>query len=258
MSLVKTLYFHTLIVIGLILFSFGAQAQAQITVTVPSTTTAQSGTTVTIPVSITAPPSQVTGFRVTLRFNQNVIQALGPDQSNAALSLSGTLSNSCGLVEQDTITAGRIGIAGARCNITTAGTLINVLFSVVGASGTTTTITVDEAELIFEGTGGARFTGQSGSPGTLNVIGPTAASVNLSGRVLNAEGRGLRGAQVRLTAADGSTKTVMTSAFGYYRFADVQAGQSVTIQVMSKKYGFQPQIVNVSGDLSDLNFVAQP
>ena len=224
----------------------------------PATTTAQTGTTVTIPVSITAPPAQVTGFRVTLNFNQSIIQPLGPDESNAALGLIGTLSNSCGAIEQDTTTPGRIGIAGARCNFTTAGTLINVFFSVIGAPGTSSPISVNEAELIFEGTGGAQFTRQAGAPGVVNVIGPTAASVNLGGKVLTAEGRGLRGAQVRLTEADGTTKTVVTSAFGYYRFADVRAGQSVTIQISSKKYGFQPQVVNVSGDQSDLNFVAQP
>jgi hypothetical protein len=94
--------------------------------------------------------------------------------------------------------------------------------------------------------------------GTFTVTSATAASVNLAGRVLMANGRGLRNAQVRLTTADGTTRTVMSSAFGYYRFTDVQAGQSVTIEILSKRYGFQAQTVNVSGDVSDLNFVAEP
>jgi hypothetical protein len=84
------------------------------------------------------------------------------------------------------------------------------------------------------------------------------ASVTVAGRVLTADGRALRNAQIRLTAADGSSKTVMSGAFGNYRFANVQAGQSVTIQVFSKQFGFQPQTVNVSGDISGLNFIAQP
>ncbi|HEX8566938.1 MAG TPA: carboxypeptidase-like regulatory domain-containing protein, partial [Pyrinomonadaceae bacterium] len=80
----------------------------------------------------------------------------------------------------------------------------------------------------------------------------------LAGRVLIANGRGLKNAQVRLTTADGTTRTVMSSAFGYYRFTDVQAGQTVTIEIISKRYGFQPRTVNVSGDASDLNFIAEP
>ncbi|HEX8266603.1 MAG TPA: hypothetical protein VF596_14450, partial [Pyrinomonadaceae bacterium] len=68
----------------------------------------------------------------------------------------------------------------------------------------------------------------------------------------------LKNAQVRLTTADGTTRTVMSSAFGYYRFTDIQAGQTVTIEILSKRYGFQARTVNVSGDASDLNFIAEP
>jgi hypothetical protein len=89
-------------------------------------------------------------------------------------------------------------------------------------------------------------------------MGATAASVNLAGQVLMANGRGLKNAQVRLITADGTIRTVMSSAFGYYRFTDIQAGQTVTIEILSKRYGFQPKTVNVSGDESDLNFVAEP
>jgi hypothetical protein len=84
------------------------------------------------------------------------------------------------------------------------------------------------------------------------------ASVNLAGRILTADGRGLRNSQVRLINLDGSSKTVMSGTFGNYRFANVQSGQPVTIQIVSKRFGFQPQTVNVSGNISDLNFIAQP
>jgi hypothetical protein len=94
--------------------------------------------------------------------------------------------------------------------------------------------------------------------GSVNVIGTTAASVTVAGRVLTANGRGLRGAQVRLTTADGTTRTVMSSALGHYRFADVPAGQTATVQIISKKYGFEPRTVNLSGDVTDVNFIAEP
>jgi hypothetical protein len=95
--------------------------------------------------------------------------------------------------------------------------------------------------------------------GLFTVVSATPiASVTIGGRVLTADGRRVRNALVRLNAADGSSKTVMSGPFGYYRFANVQAGQSVTIQVLSKQFAFQPQTVNVSGDVADLNFIAQP
>ncbi|HEX9929598.1 MAG TPA: carboxypeptidase-like regulatory domain-containing protein [Pyrinomonadaceae bacterium] len=86
----------------------------------------------------------------------------------------------------------------------------------------------------------------------------TAASVTIGGRVITPNGRGLGKAQVVLVEADGTVRYAVTNSFGYYRFADVPAGQSATLEVRSKRYGFAPQVINVNEEMSNLNFIAQP
>ena len=86
---------------------------------------------------------------------------------------------------------------------------------------------------------------------------PTAAAVNIGGRVVNTVGNGVRRAQVTLTNADGSTRIITTNSFGYYNFDGVNAGQTVIVSVSAKRYIFSPRIVSVSSDLTNLDFTAQ-
>jgi hypothetical protein len=86
---------------------------------------------------------------------------------------------------------------------------------------------------------------------------PTAASVTIGGRVLSASGRAVGNARVALIGADGTVRQASTNPFGYYRFTDVAAGQSATLEVRSKRYDFAPRVVNINGEMSDLNFTAQ-
>lgn len=87
---------------------------------------------------------------------------------------------------------------------------------------------------------------------------PSAASASISGRVMTNSGRGLKGAIVSLTDQQGNVQTTRTSAFGYYRFYDIEVGQMVIISVSSKLYTFEPQAIQVNEDLTDLDFTAQP
>jgi hypothetical protein len=84
----------------------------------------------------------------------------------------------------------------------------------------------------------------------------TASSVSISGRVLTASGRGLAKAAIYLTDLQGNRRVARTNSFGYYRFSDIAAGQTVTIEVVSKRYQFAPQVVNVMEEIDDLNFAA--
>ena len=86
---------------------------------------------------------------------------------------------------------------------------------------------------------------------------PTSAGVTVSGRVFTPEGRGLRNARVILTDANGNSRSAITSAFGYYRFASITAGQTVVVSVRSKRYRFEPQVVSVAEDIQGLNFVPE-
>jgi len=84
---------------------------------------------------------------------------------------------------------------------------------------------------------------------------PTAATVSVSGRVLSPKGRGLANAVITLTGSSGETLTTRTNNFGYYQFTDVVAGDTVIIDVKSKLYAFETQVLNLSEETNGLNFV---
>ena len=83
---------------------------------------------------------------------------------------------------------------------------------------------------------------------------PTAAPVSISGRVLTLDGRGLMNAVVVLTERSGTSRTARTGPFGYYRFDDVEAGQTLIFDVRSKLYQFAPQVVSVTDNIAELDF----
>lgn len=115
---------------------------------------------------------------------------------------------------------------------------------------TTARIMVEAVNNIFLDVSDTNFT----------IAGATAANVSIGGRVLTAggaNGSGLKNATVYLIKANGETVTRRTSAFGYYRFDDIEAGQTVILSVVSKRHQFQPQIVNVTEELTELNFSPQ-
>jgi hypothetical protein len=89
------------------------------------------------------------------------------------------------------------------------------------------------------------------------ALAPTVASVSVSGRVLTADGRGLRNAQVTITEADGSSRTVLTGNFGQFSFTNLTAGQTVVLSAHSKRYGFSPQIITLTEDLNEIEFIAK-
>ena len=92
----------------------------------------------------------------------------------------------------------------------------------------------------------------------VNNLAPSAANVSIGGRVTTANGSGLRNAIVQLTGIDGVTRRAVTSSFGYYRFDDVQAGETYVIGVASKRYTFAPRAITVADELADVDFVAEP
>jgi hypothetical protein len=66
--------------------------------------------------------------------------------------------------------------------------------------------------------------------------------------------RGISQARVSLTDAGGAIRTTLTNAFGFYKFTDVAVGETYSLDARSKRYKFASQIVNVTGNLTDLDF----
>ncbi len=89
------------------------------------------------------------------------------------------------------------------------------------------------------------------------LLRPTAATVSVSGRVLSYGRRGVSGAVVHLTKQNGEIQITRTNSFGYYSFKDIAVGETYIINVYSKRYQFNPQVVSLTEDLNGLNFTAQ-
>jgi Carboxypeptidase regulatory-like domain/Calx-beta domain len=86
-------------------------------------------------------------------------------------------------------------------------------------------------------------------------LAPTASNATISGRVTLANGRGLARTRVTITNQNGVSKSVSTNPFGYFRFADIEAGQIYIIQPRSKLYQFEAKTLSVDEDLDGVNFV---
>lgn len=89
------------------------------------------------------------------------------------------------------------------------------------------------------------------------VLAPTAAAVSVSGRVLSSAGVGLMNASVTMTDSSSNTRTARTNPFGYFRFFEIQAGQTYIVSISSKRFSFAPQVLTVMEDLTELNFSPQ-
>jgi hypothetical protein len=88
-------------------------------------------------------------------------------------------------------------------------------------------------------------------------LGPTAAGVTVSGRVLVWDGRAVSRATVTIMDPKGESQYAVTNPFGYFRFTDVSAGATYVVTVKHKIYTFGPKIISVNEDLTDLTFTAQ-
>lgn len=88
------------------------------------------------------------------------------------------------------------------------------------------------------------------------AVAPTAASVSVGGRVVSAAGQGVSKAVVTLTDARGNVRKALTNPFGYYKFDGVTTGETYTFNASSKGYSFAPKVINVTADLSEMDFSA--
>jgi hypothetical protein len=89
-------------------------------------------------------------------------------------------------------------------------------------------------------------------------LAPTAATVPISGYVTSTLGRGISGIQLSLTDSQGNTRTVTSTSGGYYRFEDVQVGETYILSASGKRFTFSQsvQVLNVNEETSEVNFIA--
>lgn len=80
--------------------------------------------------------------------------------------------------------------------------------------------------------------------------------MQVSGVVTDAYGRAVSKASVVLTDTAGNSVRTMTSTFGYFRFDEVESGQTYVITATAKRYTFRPQTVAVTDEVTDLRITA--
>jgi hypothetical protein len=101
---------------------------------------------------------------------------------------------------------------------------------------------------------------KTGAPITVQIQAPSvpSVSVTVSGRVMNATGRGVFNARVSMTDSSGNIRRAMAGPFGNYHFYNVASGGTYTVGVTSKSYTFTPRMMQVNDNLTDVNFTPTP
>ena len=87
---------------------------------------------------------------------------------------------------------------------------------------------------------------------------PTAANVSVGGRVTTPDGQSIARVRVTITNMNGIARTALTNAFGYYRFEDIEAGQTYIVSAQAKRYSFNSRVLTVLDELTDLDIIALP
>lgn len=86
---------------------------------------------------------------------------------------------------------------------------------------------------------------------------PSAALAPISGRVMTANGGGIRGAVLTLMNIEtGDTQTVQTGSFGYY-LLEAQVGSTYMLTIEHKRYFFSDntRVINLNEELSGVDFI---
>jgi len=89
----------------------------------------------------------------------------------------------------------------------------------------------------------------------------TAAPASITGRLVDANGVGLRNVSVVLTdASTGQTKYALSNQFGYYVFDNCMTDDFYVMSTSSKRYTFTPSThsFTLTDNLANMDFVANP
>ncbi|MDQ4121400.1 MAG: carboxypeptidase regulatory-like domain-containing protein, partial [Acidobacteriota bacterium] len=231
---------------------------AEIRLSLPENASAAAGNVVKIPVVLgNDSGKQISAFNFAVRFDPAVLQPL-----DSTVETENSLTQNGFTIAFDSNQKGRIGIAATslRNTVTTSGVLLYLQMRVVGESIATTDLAFERSarnKTVFADVIGNKLSTKAEN-GLFSTSAQPNASISVSGRVLTSDGRGIRNVQVSLIDQSGQAKTVLTTAFGNYRFADVAAGENYTISVSAKRYSFskQSRTVSLTGETEGINFVA--
>jgi Calx-beta domain/Carboxypeptidase regulatory-like domain len=216
--------------------------------------TASPGTQVFVSVETDAIGDE-NGYGFTLNYDQTKL--------SAPLVAAGTGTQGTFLIP-NTNTAGKVGviIAFSPGSTIQAGTkqLVTIRFTILAnATSGLSPLTFGDSPVIRKvSDANAVVLAASFTDGSLNILGPTAANISISGRVLNANGRAIPRAVISVTNQNGEQQTARTNPFGFYRFSEIPAGQIYVITAVSKRYTFaSSHVFSATENLTDVDFFAE-
>ncbi len=99
---------------------------------------------------------------------------------------------------------------------------------------------------------------QAFSNWTAGELAPVAATVPIAGRVMVDAGRAAHNAEVQMVDSNGTVRTARTNPFGYFRFEEVEVGQSYVFTIRHKLYQFEPRLITLNEDVGEIIFTALP
>lgn len=221
--------------------------------------------------STTTAPVSITGNRIVQPFNQTFTIRIIRDTPTSMGVGSGSRTNLLTAIvtpaPDNPVLAGDTGgeSAGFTASTPNQNIVYNSDFITFPTLSTSRNLALSFSSVtpaLALGTGGfmrsftAAGTGTFASnPGPTSSTPPTSAGVVISGRVLAANGRGSANTRVKLTRADGETYFAMTNSFGYYKFYDITVGETVVVTVKSKRYVYEPKVLNVGEEITGLDFI---
>ncbi len=133
---------------------------------------------------------------------------------------------------------------------------MNTIFGGLNANGAWTLYIYDDNGGSFKQLAPGTIAGGWG----IEMVGPTAAGVSLSGRVTDAEGRGIRNATITIEGG-GLTepRIVATGSMGYYNVEDLTVGTYiVTVQAKRHSFANPTRALSMSDNVGDFDFIAEP
>jgi hypothetical protein len=95
----------------------------------------------------------------------------------------------------------------------------------------------------------------------LEFVSSTAANASISGRVLTADGRGIRNARIVISGNSLEHPiSVTTGSFGWYTFDGLRTGETYVLTVNSRRFTFSipSRVISLVDNVADADFIADP
>lgn len=105
------------------------------------------------------------------------------------------------------------------------------------------------------------FSGGIPDMGAKERLGPSAAEASIGGRVVTANGQGIRNAVIVVTGNSlPQPILVRTGSFGYYKVDGLEVGETYVVTVNSKRFTFSSpsRIISLTDSVTDADFIADP